>query len=1199
MPQIAFFHLPARTAALLAAALLATGSALAQTAASYIGSNGSYATPTNWNLGSVPLNAGGSLYSVSIGSDKSSVTFDVAAGSYALSSLSVGSGTTFILYAGHELSVPGSFRLTGGLLVSGPGAAFNASTTGGIDLSLASLNVDGGAQAVLGGSGPALDLSLDGASGASFRSDGAGSRLDLRGFRSLNRNGEGVYVGAGNSAVTDLPNLEKVAHHGTTYYGLYSATTGGTLAVPALTEVFGPNIFEATQGGHIDAASAAPRTLALTGPNFSQFNAHGAGSRLNFGSFAALDCAAAGAGFRAASGAVLDLSGLAATTARTEFGPGFTAETGGRIELASLAHVEGAHSFSAETGALLTTAAPAGAPLRSLTVAGAHSVFFRAVDIGSRLDFASIDTLRLQGHEAVFYAEVGGLGSFPDLAASEVTTGDAVSFNALTGGNLTLPRLAQLTGAHSFRAASGGAISTRAPGEPTAIRTLTIDKGTGSSTAFFTATGMDSLLDLTGFHSVVTLHGAGLWFGAEDTGRIDCSNLESITASPEWVSSFQASQAGRIDLSALSTIEGSHSFTASSGGLITTAAAEGTAPRTLAITGATSTTFCAEEAGSRLDFTSIESLDLQADEVSLFAERGGSVAFPELAISANSTGRLIAHYAYDGGSIELPALAAIDGAHSFTAERGGRISTGVPTLEAPRFLTFTGPEAWVPFRASGAGSAIDLSAINAVMAANDGCLFHASAEAQISLAGLQASGVVEEQVISLVAEGGSVELDALAQVIGAHYFTAVGAGRVSFTAPEAGRRELTLTNENSDEGFRDSFTADGAGSVMDMAGIESIVHSGLSAWYRASAGGLVDLSGLNRSTGLDTGLPVSLRADDGGTLVLGNLATSGLHRLRATGAGASIAARSLDLGPGTTLELGAGNTLRLSDSGRFPEEEETIRYRFAHSDEAANPTSAGSVEVLSSGTFEAGGLDAGAADPGNNGNFGFGRLVLGSAGAPVALQLLDAVNNGNRSEGKAEALYLFGVDGQPALSLRGGSELSLGRLNVYVRQSGGTWQSLQGLFAPGAVRVAYDEGYLWRQLPAGYAEWPALVALPSAQRGPEQDPNGDGTNNLLCYALGLEPLQLAKATDGSAPGLPRIRVAGVNLEITFSLRSDRPDVTLVVETSTNLVHWTPAAHTLLSAAGAVEIRRALVPLAGQPRLFARVRSTMISPSSSP
>ncbi|MBK8479071.1 MAG: hypothetical protein IPL39_23150 [Opitutaceae bacterium] len=842
-------------------------SGFAQTVATYTGTDGSYANPANWDIGVVPLNSGGNRYSAAIGADQDWINFDPAAGAHELSGLSIGTDTTFTLNSGRNLSVLGSFTSAGGLLVSGPGTAFDFTGPGPIQLDGASIMVESGAHATIASAGPAHELVVDQA--------------------------------------------------------------------------------DPTQN-------------------------------------------------------------------------------------------RGLHLLATDTG---------------------------------------------------------------------------------------------------------------------------------------------SLLDLDGFHSIETRNGAGLRIDAERAATTTLGQLTVLSASDLWVSSLNASEAGTIHLPSLSAIQGTHFFTASTGGTLATASTAD--PRTLTIAGTSSTTFRAEDAGSRIDFSSIDTFALEAAELSLFAERDGTVAFPDLAASVNSTGRRIAHHAYDGGTIELPVLTAIDGEHSFTAGTGGIITAGVVDPVTPRILTLTGPGSG-SFRAMDHDSVVDLSAIDVLLAANNGCLFHSTATGSVLLDGLQTSAMVEEGVVSLVADGGTITLSSLANAIGAHYVSTFNGGRISLTPGSGATRSLTLTNANTADGFRDSFTADGAGSVTDLSCIESIEHIGLSAWYRGNEGGLVDLSRLKRSVGPDSGTPVSLRADDAGGLLLGELQTIGLHRLRATGAGSIIAARSLDLGPGTALELVAGAVLHLSGS-----------FRFAATEEHAFSPLEGTIAFTGSGTFEVGGLDAGAADPGNDGNFGFGRLIVGAVGAPANVALVDLVDNGNRTG--PEALYLHGTGGLTGLSLLDGSELCLNRLPVYVAQPDGTWLHLNSLFAGGVVRIPYDGGYLRLTPAVGYADWSTLLGLPTGQDAPGDDPNRDGTNNLLCYAFGLNPLATAPVTDGTGAGLPRIRVVGPQLEVTFSDDSNRPDATLVVESSTDLVNWDACGDTVIAAAGTMQIRQSTIALSGQPRLFARVRATLIAP----
>ena len=110
------------------------------------------------------------------------------------------------------------------------------------------------------------------------------------------------------------------------------------------------------------------------------------------------------------------------------------------------------------------------------------------------------------------------------------------------------------------------------------------------------------------------------------------------------------------------------------------------------------------------------------------------------------------------------------------------------------------------------------------------------------------------------------------------------------------------------------------------------------------------------------------------------------------------------------------------------------------------------------------------------------------------------------------------------------------------------------------------------------------------------DYNKDGVTNLMAYALDLSPVAPSSAA------LPRpVPVAGV-LRFDYSRRTDRTDVSLTPQISTNLQTWfspgqsgAPAGFTdtVQSSSGLVEMRRAAVPIVPGQRYWLRLRAVKL------
>lgn len=131
----------------------------------------------------------------------------------------------------------------------------------------------------------------------------------------------------------------------------------------------------------------------------------------------------------------------------------------------------------------------------------------------------------------------------------------------------------------------------------------------------------------------------------------------------------------------------------------------------------------------------------------------------------------------------------------------------------------------------------------------------------------------------------------------------------------------------------------------------------------------------------------------------------------------------------------------------------------------------------------------------------------------------------------------------------------------------------------------------------GYDAWAVEHQLPAAPNpggGPNDDPDLDGLPNLLEYALGLDP-KLPEPTQPPAPVLTTTG-DGRQLTLTFQKAAARSDVTLIVQTSPDLITWTTLPDTLVTTNNNLETRTATLPLPapadGNPgKQFLRLKAT--------
>ena len=128
-----------------------------------------------------------------------------------------------------------------------------------------------------------------------------------------------------------------------------------------------------------------------------------------------------------------------------------------------------------------------------------------------------------------------------------------------------------------------------------------------------------------------------------------------------------------------------------------------------------------------------------------------------------------------------------------------------------------------------------------------------------------------------------------------------------------------------------------------------------------------------------------------------------------------------------------------------------------------------------------------------------------------------------------------------------------------------------------------------------WEQWQFTELAGEALNGPNDDPDQDGTPNLLEYVFGTSPLQAGAPT---ATPVEIVTLAGQRfLQITIPRRSDHP-AELTVEVSSDLTKWDagPAATEVVSDTPAALVVRDLTPLDdATPQRFMRLRAELPTP----
>ena len=134
---------------------------------------------------------------------------------------------------------------------------------------------------------------------------------------------------------------------------------------------------------------------------------------------------------------------------------------------------------------------------------------------------------------------------------------------------------------------------------------------------------------------------------------------------------------------------------------------------------------------------------------------------------------------------------------------------------------------------------------------------------------------------------------------------------------------------------------------------------------------------------------------------------------------------------------------------------------------------------------------------------------------------------------------------------------------------------------------------------AAFDLWGILEGLPPGQRGPNDDSEGDGTPNLIEFALALN----ASAVDAPALMPTTVQVSGQTYPaVAFVRRADIGGVTVAVEIASSLAFSSLHAPVEVSSTPQSDgtvliIVRSSTSLAAQPNQFFRLSATLPSASN--
>jgi hypothetical protein len=873
--------------------------------------------------------------------------------------------------------------------------------------------------------GGSIDLtnltSITGNRNVRFTSDG--TALALPNLQSIT--GAVVFELAANQAL-NLPALTNYDGTGSNFSATFNAPAGGSISANALLQMDDVDI-SAGVGGTVNLPGLGSFTRGIM--------TYGAGQTLNIGALNDVD----GSQFRISGGQTF--AGVAATTYDTLdfFGGGdFFSSTGAltTLNLSSLTSL----NFDQDFG---------GAPIYTIAARDGGAVDLSGVTnvVGAR----GADTLRF---------EVGTGGSI-DLSNLQSITGNRNVRFTSDGTTLPLPNLSTIDAAVVFELATGQALN---------LPVLTSFDGTGSNfnaTFIAPANGSISANALLQMDDVDVSIGVG--------GTVNLTALNSFTRSTMTYGAGQT-----LNVGVLNNADGSR-FLISGGQTFAGVAA--TTYSSLSFIGG-GDIFTATGALTSLDLSSLTSLNFDQDFggapiYTIAARDGGAVDLSGVTNVVGARGAdTLRIEVGTGGSIDLSNL------QSITGNRNVRFTSDGTALSLPALQTI---DAAVVFELA-TSQALTLPALTSFSGA--GSNFNATLIAPSS-GSISANSLLQMNDVDVsIGVGGTVNLTALSsftrgiltygagQTLNIGTLNDIDGSRFLISDGKALTTNAASYNSLDHFGGGDVFSATGAGTSLNLSTITTMDFNqnfGGSPIYTIAArdSGSLDLSGVVSvigATGGDflefvaqtngtidlTALTTETQntrftANTGGTILFGSLTNIDAN-LSATDLNSALdVAGSLKLGPNSTLSVTNSAELHIGDD-----------YSFEQIIEGNINLDAGVVRMDGAGgqLLEVGGEDLGV-NGSSAGNFGIGQLVIGQTTQRTSVDLIDAIDNGNRGVAGTESLYLYGLGGPDGLRILNNSALVLNGINVYAFDALTTQMvQLNNLFGPGDLRIPFDDGFL-------------------------------------------------------------------------------------------------------------------------------------------